>query len=484
MKQTKKIAVVGGGTAGYVAALILKNRLNCEVDLIYSNRIGIVGVGEGSTEHWNEFIKFINVTPHEVVRECDATVKIGIMFQNWAEKDYLHSIQGGFDFSLGLTPAIYLKLIMDGATSKDIGGSHIWENQFEVEYLKEGQFFQSNQFHFNTHSLNNWLQRKCHQFGINLIEDEILDVTLNEQGEVSTLQGEKGIYNYDFYIDATGFKRLLINKVGGKWNSYGKYLKMKSAIAFATADPEEYNMWTVARAMDYGWNFRIPTWGRQGNGYIFDSDYITAEQAKIEIEKLYGHEIEVGKTFNFDSGALHEPWIKNVVAIGLSANFVEPMEASSIGSSIQQAFLLMHMIPGYDDKTIKKYNKSVNEMTDNIRDFIALHYVTQKDNTQFWKDLKNVPLPDSLSEKLEWWKHHIPTNEDFTHDTNYTMFKHMHHIHILHGLGLFNKDSLREQWEGLHPNLKHHVEQLINNIKMRKHQTISHKKAIEIIRNS
>lgn len=484
MNQPKKIAVVGGGTAGYVAALILKNRLNCEVDLIYSNRIGIVGVGEGSTEHWNEFIKFINATPHEVVRECDATVKIGIMFQNWAEKDYLHSIQGGFDFSLGLTPAVYLKLIADGATPKDIGNSHIWENKFEVEYLKEGQFFQSNQFHFNTHSLNNWLQRKCHQFGINLIEDEILDVKLNEQGEVSTLTGEKGIYNYDFYIDATGFKRLLINKVGGKWNSYSKYLKMKSAIAFATPDTEEYNMWTVARAMDYGWNFRIPTWGRQGNGYIFDSDYITVEQAKMEIEKLYGHEVQVGKTFNFDSGALHEPWIKNVVAIGLSANFVEPMEASSIGSSIQQAFLLMHMIPGYNEKTIKKYNKSINEMTDNIRDFIALHYITQKDNTQFWKDLKNVSLPDSLSEKLEWWKHHIPTNEDFTHDTNYTMFKHMHHIHILHGLGLFNKNSLRKQWEGLHPNLKQYVEQTINNVKMKKHQTISHKKAIEIIRNS
>jgi len=484
MKQPKRIAVVGGGTAGYVAALILKARLNCEVDLIYSNRIGIVGVGEGSTEHWAEFLRHINVTPHEVVRECDATVKIGIMFQNWAKEDYLHSIQGGFAHTTGMTPTVYLKMIMDGATSKEIGSPHIWDNKFEVPYLTEGPAFQSNQFHFNTNSLNNWLQRKARQFGINLIEDEILDVTLNEQGEVSIIRGEKATYQYDFYIDATGFKRLLINKVGGKWNSYSKYLKMKSAIAFATPDPEEYNMWTVARAMDYGWNFRIPTWGRQGNGYIFDSDYITAEQAKMEIEKLYGHEIEVGKTFNFDSGALHEPWIKNVVAIGLSANFVEPMEASSIGSSIQQSFLLMHMLSGYDEKTIKKYNKSINEMTDNIRDFIALHYVTQKDHTQFWKDIQDTPLPDSLLEKLQWWHHHIPTGADFTHNTGYIMFSHMHHIHILHGLGLFNKDSFKMQWDGLSPNLQLQIEEQIKQLKMAKYQTISHKQAIGIIRNS
>lgn len=470
-----------------MASIILKKRLNCEVDLIYSNRIGIVGVGEGSTEHWDEFMKYIDVKPHEIIRECDATIKAGIMFQNWAEEDYLHSIQDPFNFKFALTPVVYLKLIADGFTSKDLGYSYIWNNKFEVAYLKENLDnlrFQSNQFHFNTHSLNKWLQKKCYKFGINLIEDKILDIKLNEHGEISTLQGEKSLYQYDFYIDATGFKRLLINKVGGKWNSYSKYLKMKSAIAFATPDTEEYNMWTIAHAMDYGWNFRIPTWGRQGNGYIFDSDYITDEQAKMEIEKLYGHEVQIGKTFNFDSGALHEPWIKNVVAIGLSANFVEPMEASSIGSSIQQSFLLMHMISGYDDKTIKKYNKSVNEITNNIRDFIALHYVTKKNNTQFWKDIQNVPLPDSLSEKIEWWKHHMPTSEDFTHSTNYIMFKDLHYTHILHGLGIFNKDSLRKQYEDLNPNLKYHIEKILDNIKMRKHQTISHKKAIEIIRNS
>jgi tryptophan halogenase len=204
----------------------------------------------------------------------------------------------------------------------------------------------------------------------------------------------------------------------------------------------------------------------------------------MEIEKLYGHEIEVGKTFNFDSGALHEPWIKNVVAIGLSANFVEPMEASSIGSSIQQSFLLMHMLSGYDEKTIQKYNKSINEMTDNIRDFIALHYITQKDHTQFWKDIQDTPLPDSLLEKLQWWHHHIPTPADFTHNTGYIMFSHMHHIHILHGLGLFNKDSFKMQWDGLSPNLQLQIEEQIKQLKMAKYQTISHKQAIGIIRNS
>ena len=217
---------------------------------------------------------------------------------------------------------------------------------------------------------------------------------------------------------------------------------MKSAVVFPTGDEENYNMWTLAKAMDYGWRFKIPVWGRHGNGYIFDSDYITAEQAKQELDIEFGKDVEIAKTFDFDPGAVDRAWIKNCVAIGLSGSFVEPLEASSIGTSIQQAFLLMHRLPNYNEKTIASYNKSFNDIMENIRDFIILHYLTKKDNTSFWKNASMISLPDSLQAKLELWRNKLPITEDFNSLSDYILFNASNHTMILSGLGLFNNKSI------------------------------------------
>lgn len=238
--------------------------------------------------------------------------------------------------------------------------------------------------------------------------------------------------------------------------------------------------------MDYGWLFRLPVWGRGGNGYIYDSDYITKDQAKAEVEKYLGHSIEIGKEFKFDPGALDKVWIKNCVAIGLSGSFVEPLEATSIGTSIQQAFLLMHRITNYNDAVIQSYNKSINEIMENIRDFIALHYVVKKDTSDFWKDIQSLELPDTLKSKLELWRYRLPIKEDFSGVTPYCLFSEANYIVVMHGLGLFDTDAIKNEYNMIHPMIKENAEEIIKHEKefLKETQEISHKMMISVIRET
>lgn len=486
MNQLNKISIVGGGTAGFVAALILKTRFPAsEVEIIRSQRIGIIGVGEGSTEHWNEFMQYIGVNFKTVIKHCDATFKSGIMFKGWAEKDYLHSTSPDAEQKNGQSYPTYNKIIGENLGNRLLNPGSAWKNQVVASYLTadRGPF---NQYHFNTQKLNDFLTKIAQLKGINIFDDEITDVVLDESGAIDHLVGENNEYKSSFYIDSTGFKKLLISKLGAKWQSYSKYLKMKSAIMFQLPDTDEYNIWTTAQAMDYGWMFSIPVWGRSGNGYIFDSDYITAEKAKEEVEKFLGKEIEVGKQINFDPGALDKVWIKNCCAIGLSASFVEPLEATSIGTSIQQAFLLMHRLPNYDDHTIEVYNRAVEEILTNIRDFVILHYVTNKNNTQFWRDVKNIELPEKLATNLKRWRKNLPIAEDFRSVTDYILFRDAHHIHILNGLNLFDRNAIREEFELMHPKIKEQAESAIRHIKTLEQitPTVGHKEFISKIRAS
>lgn len=482
MKTVKSLLVVGGGTAGLIAAIIIKRKLDIQVDIVHSKNIGIVGVGEGSTEHFREFMGHAGIDQYELIKECDATYKAGIMFEGWSETPYLHSVAGDLNSRFGQYNHVYAHLISENAGT--LAPRVLWQNRVPKKVLGDTTNFVVNQFHFNTYKLNDYLIKFAKSIGISVIEDEINDVKLNSQGEIDSLVGSQKNYSYDFYIDSTGFKRLLINKLGAKWVSYSKYLKMKSAIAFPTPDPDEYNMWTLAKAMEYGWMFRLPTYGRGGNGYIFDSDYITAEQAKKEVEDTLGHEIEVGKTFNFDPGALEQAWIKNCCAIGLASNFVEPLEASSIGSSIQQAFILMHKIGNYDEISIHRYNKSFTDLTENIRDFVALHYITRRDTSDFWKDVRNMDIPDSLGAQLEHWRNKLPLADDFNEYSNYIMFKQENFIQVMEGLKLFDKLSIQKEYDLQQQVIKDHAKSVVETTREleKNTPTFSHKEILGLIR--
>ena len=485
-KQIESIGIVGGGTAGFVTALILSKRFpNIKFEMIRSSKIGIIGVGEGSTEHWQEFMSYIGVKFSTVIRECDATFKSGIMFKGWHDEDYLHSIGPENEIKNGQYHAAYGKLITDGAPNQAFNPILTWKNKVFLDRLAPDALPPYNQYHFNTHKLNEFLIKVAELKGIQIIDDEISDVILDESGAIDYIVGGSTNYKADFYIDSTGFERLLIDKLGAKWNSYSQYLKMKAAIVFPLEEKEEYNMWTTAQAMDYGWMFNIPVWGRSGNGYIFDSDYITPEQAKDEVEKFLGRKVEIGKHLKFDPGALDRVWIKNCCAVGLSASFVEPLEATSIGTSIQQAFLLMHRLPNYDEITIENYNKDITDLLINIRDFVILHYVTNKRNTEFWKDVANIELPPELTNNLKKWRKNLPIADDFAGSTAYIMFKDSHYLQVLQGLRLFDREKITYEYQLQHPEIHKMAEEFIREVRTLEiiNPSIGHKEFISRVRS-
>lgn len=486
-KKLQRIAVVGGGTAGFVAALILKTSFpTMTVDVIRSKKIGIIGVGEGSTEHWTAFMDFIGVNYKDVIRSCDSTFKAGILFKDWGPKDYMQSIGSGFNSREQKYPYVYAHQISKNADPRDMLSSHAWDNRVNTWFLSKEEIAPTAQFHFNTNKLNDFLTSVAEQKGVGVFDDEILDSTFDEQGNIDQLIGENQKYNYDFYIDCTGFKRILIEKLGAKWQSHAKYLKMKSAIVFPTEhkDPNDLPMWTTAQAMSSGWMFTIPVYDRNGNGYIFDSDFISAEEAKLEVESALGREINVGKQINFDPGYLDQCWIKNCCAIGLSANFVEPLEASSIGTSIQQSFLLRDLLINYNDHTIEKYNKIVSGIMLNIRDFIVLHYLTGREDTDFWKSLSTAELPDSLKTKLDIWQTKMPTVDDFIDSSDYRLFTDFHFILVLHGLQLFDTKKIKEEYLSRFSHMQNVAEDIVMHGLKLQCDTIPHKTMLDIIRNT
>ena len=445
-----KIAIVGGGTAGFVAALILKQTYpNYFVDIIKSDKIGTIGVGEGSTEHWREFMDFVGITHADVITKCDATYKGGIHFQNWCDKDYIQLVEGNYTAKYADNHIMYSYLASQDVDPIELVLPLVRNNQIFVPEDKFESVIEpvTSQYHFNTHKLNEFLTTLSKERGIRIYDDVIKEVNIDDNGNIDTIVGNT-IYNYDFYIDCTGFSRLLINKLGAKFNSYSEHLKMNSAIVFPTEN-EDYPMWTVARAMDAGWMFRIPVWGRKGNGYIFDKNFITPEQAKAEVEEHLGHTVEVGKHIEFEAGALDTPWINNCCAIGLSSSFVEPLEASSIGTSIQQSFLLASRIFNYSQADINLYNKNFNAIMENIRDFILLHYLTDREDTPFWKSCKDIQLPDSLKQHLEMFKNRMPVNSDFGHLSDKILFISMNYFIVMYALGLVDKKAIKKQFNSL-----------------------------------
>jgi flavin-dependent dehydrogenase len=477
--------IVGGGTTGLTTALILRQRFpNLKINLIKSEKIGILGVGEGATEHWNDFASYCNLSHIDIIKKCDATVKVAIVYENFTPKKYVHNVTPVLSQQTRISQyqAGYAYHIVNHNDQIEMSDQNIIENKI-FEYHFNNKTSPSNQFHFNTFKLNEYLIQVCKERNINIITDDIKDVILNEKGFIESIKGADNEYKADFFIDCTGFQRLLISKLGAKWQSYKKYLRMNEAIAFPTKDTDEYPIYTTIIAMNNGWMWRTPVWGRWGNGYVYDNNYMNAEQAKKEVESFLKHEIEIFKNVKFDPGCLDKTWIKNCLALGISASFVEPLEASTISVGISQAFLFMHLLENYNEKDIEEYNKKTNHIMENIRDFVFIHYLTKKENTQFWKDIKNIEMPETLKNKMEKWKYRLPIEEDFK-ETSYYVFWPSNFINVMYGLDLFNKDNIKKEYLSYSKEVRTYVENCIKQEKEEyKLPRINHKKYLQLIRN-
>ena len=429
------IAIVGGGTAGCISALVLKRRFpSLDIRIIESEKIGIVGVGEGTTEQWEDFVEYVGLDHKEIIREWGATFKMGIRYDNWDDEPFMQALYSKYGDINGYYAA-YAHLISNNRPNRELQPEWVWDNECPHGDIP------TIQYHFDTFKLNKFLHTKCKERGIDIVIDDLTQVKYHRNGNISSVVSETDKYYADFFIDCSGFRRFLSKNI--LWKSYSKYLPLNSAIAFQTEEMEEYNMWTKATAHSSGWGWTIPVQGKTGNGYVYSDNFISKEEAHEEMENYLGRKIEDVKHFKFDAGRLEKFWNKNCVSIGLSSNFVEPLEASSIGSAIYQSFILLAMLPSYD---YKRYNEITINMFDNIVDFIVAHYLVRREDTPFWKMIKNnLKIPDSLQHNLDTWKYRMPHTTDI--HIPWAMFYSNHYIPILYGLKWFDVNTIAEEYK-------------------------------------
>ena len=442
----KNLCILGGGTSGMICALIHRASYPLlDIRVAESKNIGIVGVGEGSTEHWRRFMDFCAISLQELIAETDATLKTGIMFNDWNRPGhkYMHSINGGFQRrSPSGISSIFLKIIADGGGPKDIVPyTHFDSVHFEpLETVV-------NQFHFDTNKLNAYLHKKCRERNIEIVEADVVDIEQDENGYVKSLiTDDNQNISADFFVDCSGFKRVIISKLGAKWIGCSNNLPMNSAIAFPTEYQEDIPSYTASNAVSAGWMWRIPTQERFGNGYVFCDEFITEDQAVAEAQSYFEKPISVGKRFKFEAGYVDKFWIKNCVALGLAGSFVEPLEASSIGTSIQQSFGLAPLLQSWEKgMTLNEttYNKQFEDILKNIIDFIQLHYITKREDTEFWKWLKNnIELTDFNKSTLEEFKRVFPMEQHFS--IRSWFFHAENWINVMHGLEMFDIESIKK----------------------------------------
>lgn len=427
-KNNTKFVVLGGGTAGWMAAIFLKkNYPNVDLTVIESSEIGILGAGEGTTPHVYRFFEEMDIPFSDLVKHASATIKTGIKFSNWNgnKKSYYHPFTLHPEhnyFSLKSVksenfPKIVHEKVVTGESLDDINLGAIAAERYKVTIIKNtvekntkcGNY----SLHFNARMLADFLKNVAISRGVKLIDSEVMTIETDDSGYINklNLKNETSL-DVDFVFDCTGFKRVVIGKFyQSRWKSYQKYLPVNKALPFFIEHSENEKLppYTEAIAMKYGWMWKIPVRGRYGCGYVFDSRFIDADMARNEITNCFGNELRFGNTFNFEAGTFETPWVKNCIAIGLSSGFIEPLEATSIWISVW-GFLnkMTRHISGVthrNESAIKIFNESAMIDTESVLNFIYFHYITKRTDTDFWKNfINNNEMPSEVRKLVEFDK--------------------------------------------------------------------------------
>ena len=449
----KKIVVCGSGTAGLITAIYLKNCFQrFDVVVVSSKSIGIIGVGEGSTEHWRQFSESTGMNKLEMIRRCEATHKYGIFYENWTKHTpyYFHSISLD-PVSVNGYYGNYSYALENSMLLTNVTSHHLHDNMV-VDGTIEEIHNHTNQYHFDTFKLNDYLTDVATRKGVQFIEGEIISVSQNtETGWVESinLDENRTITNTDFIIDATGFSRAVMGKIvpDDEFISYRKYLPCDRSAVFPTPRQEdgEIRPYTRARAMPSGWMFEIPTQSRRGNGYIYSSDFCSDEQAVKEIKEIHGEGIEP-RIIKWKSGYYKTQVFKNVACTGLASSFIEPLEATSISTSIIQARMISSLIPTLNAQStamVKQYDKRFKTLMDNGLSMIALHYISDRNDSEMWAAQKSAEIPEPLAELLELWKERTPHHFDIPkfNDGGYELFSSAHFWHVAQGQGVLNPEA-------------------------------------------
>ena len=416
----QKLVIVGGGTAGWMTAALVSKLFPgiLEIELVESESIGTIGVGEATIPMIHAYNQLAGVDEQAFLRDTKATIKLAIEFQNWGAigDRYLH----GFGFigqRLGTVSFqhIYLKALAEGNAGPlddySINNMAAYARRFNRMTMIEGTKLPgiAYAYHFDAGLYAAYLRKLSESRGVNRREGLIKDVVVDPQsGDVTTLKLEDGDeVSGDFFVDCTGFNSLIFSKtLGVEYDDWSEWLLCNRALAVPSElEPRSKRPYTQSIAHNAGWQWRIPLQHRVGNGHVFSDNFTSEDEAtQTLLDNLEGNPLRDPLSLRFTPGCRKKLWHKNCVALGLSSGFIEPLESTSIHLIQTGITNLLKVFPAKGDNEAKarEYNRRMRFEYEAVRDFIILHYhQTEREDTPFWKYVKHMDIPASLQDKID-----------------------------------------------------------------------------------
>ena len=424
-ERLRSIVIVGGGTAGWMAAAALAHALKsdgCAITLIESDDIGTVGVGEATVPHLRAFNTSLQIDEVEFVRAVRGTFKLGIQFVDWGRigERYIHGFGTiGHDYQGLPFHQYWLKLHLAGKVH------NLGEYSINTAAAPKGKFISgatdvpansplsqvAYAYHFDAGLYAAFLRRYAEARGVQRIEGEVVDVSLRgEDGFIEAVTLKSGArISGDLFIDCSGFRGLLIEqalKTG--YEEWTRWLPCDRAVAIPCEKTGPATPFTRSTARAAGWQWRIPLQHRTGNGYVYSSAHASDDEAASTLlANLDGRALADPRVLKFVTGRRRQMWSRNCVALGLASGFLEPLESTSIYLIQSGIARLIHMLPDRHMSPVlrQRYNDEAAFEIERIRDFLILHYhVTARRDTDFWKYCGTMSIPESLERVIHLFR--------------------------------------------------------------------------------
>ncbi|MDT0596073.1 tryptophan halogenase family protein [Glaciecola petra] len=458
-KSIKKIAIVGGGTAGWLAAAIIASHhkkatnssgsdYSIAVTLVESSDIPTVGVGEGTWPTMKNTLKDIGIKESDMFAHCHAVFKQGGKFVDWVKGEgdfYYHPFTVPLGYGrIDLAP--YVNDIENYAVESNYQ-HHICEANLAPRTISEGEYSgQCNYaYHLDAGAFAELLKNHCkNNLGVKHQIGTVENVLLSDNGNINSVALSDGkSVEADLFIDCTGFQSLLLGKaLGVAFKPMDKYLFNDSAMALHVPyenENSEIPSHTIATGQNAGWIWDIGLTSRRGVGHVYASEFLSDDEAVDNLRNylgLQGKDIEPRK-ISFHSGHREKWWHKNCIAIGMAGGFVEPLEATAIMLiEISSRFVAENLPPNSAlmPTIAKRFNQQMEYKWGRIIDFLKLHYMLTKRPEPYWQaHTQAESIPESLKEDLAIWGYRGPTHADFT--SALELFPAASYQYVLYGMG-------------------------------------------------
>ncbi len=421
--KVKKIVIVGGGTAGWMTAVGLAMPTagaGYSFELIESDEIGTVGVGEATIPPIGEYNRAMQIDENEFMRATRASFKLGIEFVDWKRRGeaYLHPfgyygvqmhgiyfhhfwlrhrLQGG-----GGLPEVFNQNIV--ACRQGRFGKMLPNDRLPLEGMPYA-------YHFDAGLYARYLRGVAEKLGVVRTEGKIVSVQQDgESGFIRSVTLDDGrVVAGDLFVDCSGFRGLLIEQtLHAGYDQWNDVLPCDRAMAVPCERAARTTPYTRATAREAGWQWRIPLQHRTGNGYVYCSEFLSDDEAASQLlGRLDGAPLADPRPLRFVAGRRKEVWKKNVIAIGLASGFLEPLESTSIHLIQAMIQRFVFFFPGhcFDQASIDKFNQLARKEMEEIRDFLVLHYAaTERDDTPFWRHCRAIRKPDTLQQRWDMYE--------------------------------------------------------------------------------